>query len=167
NGGAPHDDADEDNGVYDATESPIEDVEVRMYLDDGDGLFEPGGDDTLVGTPVDTDADGEYFFWGFEPGSYWMAIPDGQVELDGLRSSTGQSVDGDTTNDLDHGAPETGFAAVSPLIVLTPGGLDYGDAPDEANADTKTGQDVRDENSNLVVDFGFSPEPDYRIGNLV
>ena len=35
---------------------------VQLYQDDGDGIFEPGGDDAQVGGDVLTDANGEYCF---------------------------------------------------------------------------------------------------------
>ena len=170
-GGSPFVAANEDNGVYDAGESPIPGVDVRLYADDGDGVFEPGTDDALVDT-TETDSAGEYFFTGLDENvHYWVAIPDAATqdgtELDTLRSSAGQAADGAGTNDLDHGAPVTGFAAVSPLVVLARGSMTYGDSADESNADTKTGFTLADGDSNLVEDFGFSPVPTYEIGDLV
>ena len=171
NGGSTYVAANEDNGVLDATEPVIPGVDVTLFADDGDGVFEPGTDDTLIAS-TETDAQGQYFFTGLDESvSYWVAIPDaaGQngSELDNLRSSAGQSADGTGTNDHDHGAPTAGYLGVSPLITLARGGMAYGESADEANADAKTGLTLGDGDSNLVVDFGFSPAPTYEIGNLV
>ena len=52
-------DANED-GVVDAGETPLADIEVRIYADtDGDGVLDPG--DVLVQT-TSTDSDGQYLF---------------------------------------------------------------------------------------------------------
>ena len=40
----------------------LENVEVRLFLDDGDGIFSPGGGDFQVGLATTTDANGEYCF---------------------------------------------------------------------------------------------------------
>ncbi len=48
-------------------------VGLRLYADDGDAVFEPGGDDTLVATTA-TAADGTYRFDNLPPGSYWVDV---------------------------------------------------------------------------------------------
>lgn len=47
---------------------------VNLLLDDGDGLFEPGGDDAQVQTDA-TDAAGLYRFDGLVAGNYWVQQP--------------------------------------------------------------------------------------------
>jgi hypothetical protein len=50
-----------------------------LYLDDGDGVFEPGGDDALVAQTI-TDGDwqsptyGTYHFTDLAAGHYWVSI---------------------------------------------------------------------------------------------
>jgi uncharacterized repeat protein (TIGR01451 family) len=44
---------------------------VRLFQDDGDGIFEPGVDDTLL-TSTTTDANGEYLFGELPIGDYWV-----------------------------------------------------------------------------------------------
>ena len=63
------------DGVFDEDEFGLWDTTVNLYLDDGDGVFEPGSDDTLVATTI-TDWDGLYLFTDLEAGVYWVdAIP--------------------------------------------------------------------------------------------
>ena len=38
------------NGVQDPGEPGIAGVQVKLYFDDGDGVFEPGTGDVLIGT---------------------------------------------------------------------------------------------------------------------
>ncbi len=164
--------ANENNGVYDPFELPIMDVPVWLYVDNGNGTFEPGG---LDGAPVAitmTDNDGHYFFTGLDDSiAYWVAIPASAQSagqpLFGWLNSDGQAADGFGTNNRDHGAPAAGFAAVSPLVQLSRGGMTYGEASDEAHADFHLGSVTADGNSNLVIDFGFKPAPRYELGNLV
>lgn len=47
---------------------------VNLLLDDGDGLFEPGGDDAQVQTDT-TDAAGLFRFDGLVVGNYWVQQP--------------------------------------------------------------------------------------------
>lgn len=60
----------------DAGEPGIGGVTVYLYLDDGDGTFEPGGDD---GSPINTqitDGSGWYLFEDLVAGDYWVDIDD-------------------------------------------------------------------------------------------
>jgi large repetitive protein len=47
---------------------------VNLYSDDGDGVFEPAGDDAPATADV-TDASGRYRFDGLSAGSYWIEQP--------------------------------------------------------------------------------------------
>ena len=79
------------DGIQDAGEPGIGNVTLDLYLDDGDGICEPGGDDTLVDTTV-TNADGSYLFT-VAPGSYCVDVTDTNGKLTGLTHTTGsQSV---------------------------------------------------------------------------
>ena len=169
----------ENDGIYQATELPAAGVDVELWVDNGDGAFDPTAD-TYVGTKT-TDAQGEYFFIGLDESStYFAVIPSGAGKADGAnnngtvlsgwRSSTVATSATTTGNDHDHGddlSLADAYAATSQLISPVRGGMTYGDAADEANANTKTAVTLIDEDSNLVVDFGFSPAPTYQVGNLV
>lgn len=62
-------------------DTPLGGVTIEAYLSDGDGLFEPGTDDTLAGSVV-TAADGTYIFVGLMGGTYFIqeVVPAGLVQ---------------------------------------------------------------------------------------
>jgi hypothetical protein len=62
------------DGVRGNGEPGIEGVTVQLWLDDGDGLFEPySGDDNLLQTVV-TDAEGYYEFTSVTDGDYFVSV---------------------------------------------------------------------------------------------
>ncbi|MDQ7035644.1 MAG: SdrD B-like domain-containing protein [Anaerolineae bacterium] len=63
------------NGVQDGGEVGIPNVAVTLYLDDGDGVFEPTTGDTVLATDV-TDANGFYLFDGLVPNTYFVWVDD-------------------------------------------------------------------------------------------
>ncbi len=69
----------------------ISGVTIQLYLDDGDGLFEPGTDDIQQGSDATTDANGEYCFDNLDPSAeyfvYQPAQTVGTVSLDEQTSS--------------------------------------------------------------------------------
>jgi protocatechuate 3,4-dioxygenase beta subunit len=69
-------DADGD-GIQDAGEAGIAGVEVELWRDNGDGIFNPA-EDTLVGTTT-TAADGSYLFDGLPLGTYFVSVDDGPL----------------------------------------------------------------------------------------
>ncbi len=141
------------NGVVDGAELPVGGVDVVLYRDNGNGVFD-AATDTLVGTQT-TSGGGLYLFTGLTPGNYFVQVPASEFlpgqPLSGYQNSTGRT-SGDTNN-VDHGAPApvTGQGIVSDLVTLTAGGEPTNDGDS-------------DNNSNLTIDFGF-----YRLtlGNLV
>jgi hypothetical protein len=46
-------------------------IPVNLYVDDGDGVFEPGNGDLLVRATA-SDQTGGYFFANLTPGTYWV-----------------------------------------------------------------------------------------------
>ncbi|MBI5950801.1 MAG: sortase [Chloroflexi bacterium] len=60
------------NGIMDGGETPIPNVRVELYLDDGDNAFDAG--DTLVNFDV-TDVNGYYLFDHLMAGNYFVHIP--------------------------------------------------------------------------------------------
>lgn len=161
----------DNDGVADPGETPIAGVEVRLFLDDGDGVFD---DDVLAG-PVaitTTDADGNYWFDAVSGERYFVAITDGQGALAGVSSSTGagSTTATNTIDNNDDGDPATAngvpFASVSGLITATTSGsLPTGEtdtttgADAEAHVTTESGTAFDDDDSNLTIDFGFFPDP--------
>ena len=72
------------NGVYDVGEEGINNVLVRLYLDDGDGIFEPGGDDELLTSmltgdnPSTTEVEKGWYTFDVDFGPtifHWVEIP--------------------------------------------------------------------------------------------
>jgi protocatechuate 3,4-dioxygenase beta subunit len=65
------------NAIVDPDElQGVPNAYVKIYRDDGDGIFEPGGGptgDTYLAT-VTTDASGGYLVQGVSPGAYWAQV---------------------------------------------------------------------------------------------
>ena len=160
------------NGTFDDGELGIGGVDVELWEDDGDGVFDPLSD-TLVDT-VTTDSDGNYAFENLEPGTpYFVAvddIPNMGFATPGLPNPNAATA-ADNDND---GAAVGDYASVSSPVTLAIGGTSTSEldenpnpddlAEDEANA---AGNFYPDDNSELRVDLGFVELPLYRIGNLV
>ena len=80
------------NGWPDAGESGIDGVLVKLWLDDNDGVFEPGGDDTLWGSMVTGDNPGtpetEHGWYDFSVtangNAYWVEIDDSNFAPGGV-----------------------------------------------------------------------------------
>ncbi len=160
-------DATDDNGVYDpaAGETPIENVAVQAWRDNGDGVFNPATDGTTAGTPdgMDTtDANGEYYITNLAPGSYWIVVAASNFNdnqpLDRHRSSTGVGNPDDPAlvNDQRNDGSDVpmGNAVVSNgMVTLTSAG--------EPTGETAALNDpaLIDSDANWLVDFGFVPVP--------
>ena len=134
-----------DNGIVDTGEQPIPGVDVGLYRDNGDGVFNQTTD-TNLGAQT-TSASGLYLFTNLQPANYFVQVAPSEFgsgqTLAGYQNSTGQQP-GDTNNNRDHGvpAPVAGQGIVSELVTLTVGG--------EPTTDGDT-----DPNTNLTIDFGF------------
>ncbi|MBI3396977.1 DUF11 domain-containing protein [Candidatus Woesebacteria bacterium] len=66
------------NGIQDPGEPGISGVDVYLYQDDGDNIFEPGTDDPQV-TFQTTGGSGLYLFTNLVPGSYWVDVDESTV----------------------------------------------------------------------------------------
>ncbi len=69
-------------GVVSLT-NPVENATINLYLDDGDGVFEGGGEDGSATTDT-TDASGVYRFDHLVAGNYWLEQPVQTVGTDEL-----------------------------------------------------------------------------------
>jgi len=74
------------DGLIDVGEPRFENVTLVLYLDDGDDIFEPDSDDTLV-TTTSSDANGDYTFTGLPPDSYWVYVTDDTSVLNGYETT--------------------------------------------------------------------------------
>ncbi len=163
------DEAGYDNGIFDVGESGIGGVAVELFVDDGDGIFEPGADDGDPVATTTTDTEGNYLFTGLDEATpYIVAIP----SVTSGYSSTGQSTGPVDADNDDDGAPIDSYAAVSDVTELTIGDTTTGEADTQPADDAEVeandqGTYYPDGNSELTVDFGFIEVPMYRIGNLV
>ncbi len=108
----------DNNGVQDPGEPGIAGVQASLYLDDGDGVFEPGTGDTLLGTRI-TDASGTYLFNDLPAGTFWVSVNDVQGNLTGYTA---------TTTDADPTATPTSTEYKVTLSSTNPSfmGADYG-----------------------------------------
>jgi uncharacterized repeat protein (TIGR01451 family) len=78
----------DNNQARDAGEPGLGGVTLLLYRNDGDGLFEPGGDDgSPIATQV-TDPNGQYLFAGLAAGTYWVSIDNTQSALTGYSLTT-------------------------------------------------------------------------------
>ncbi|RBP53495.1 SdrD B-like domain-containing protein [Arenicella xantha] len=174
---------DEDNdGIAESGEPAIANLQTQLYLDDGDGIFDPNLDQLLVTDT--TDAQGQYLFDGLDEGNYFIAIPEGQSGLtaggdpystDTLQSSTPTSAAGTAlaTDNEDDGAPGTfgslvpaTYASVSTLLNLTVGGAVTGESDTSSNGVTgSSATDTSDANveltENIAADIAFPDTNSY------
>lgn len=167
--------ANQNNGLVDAGEVGIDDVEVNLYLDNGNGVFGVG--DTLVDTDT-TENGGYYLFDLLPPGTYFVNIdPDnftfgatvaGDGPLARYISSTGNTGDTETDND-DNGVDpvpqgdQRTVGVFSEAIVLTDGAFGGDFEPDsetdlEPSNPNPNGRRSLPNMSELTVDFGFYEE---------
>lgn len=164
------------NGVVNG-EAGLPSVKVNLYLDNGNGAFDPTATtnpDSLVAT-LNTDSTGHYYFNNIAPGNYFIQIDPSNFTtggaLVGYASSSPSAYEASlpspasATNDTDHGktvlvSGQT-QSVVSSIISLVAANAPTGD---EDSGVTWPGGDV---NSNLTLDFGFSNTTRYRMGNYV
>ncbi len=151
---------DDNDGMIDASETPIAGVEVLLFTDaDGDG--EPDdrdgdGDvdaDDAIATDV-TDANGLYLFDELAPGDYVVGIAadnwlDGGPLEDLLSSDPTSDDPNDDTDNDDNGIadPSLGFVISGPVTI--------GAASEPTGEDPDNDLTTPDANENLTVDFGF------------
>jgi hypothetical protein len=79
------------DGIQNGSEPGIPGVTVQLYLDDGDGSFEPGtgaGNDGNSVSSLVTDANGRYIFSGLANGTYWVHIDNTQAGLSSFTLTT-------------------------------------------------------------------------------
>jgi SdrD B-like domain/SprB repeat len=140
------------DGVKDAAELPIGGVQVDLFIDNGDGLFDPLTD--MFYWQQNTFTDGTYVFDRLTEGKYFSRISPTNFNLTtgilkDLKQSKGSVTGNSNLNNKDHGvdalAPElTGVTSTVVDLNVTvepPIGVD-GDGTD----------------GNLTIDFGFGPK---------
>ena len=148
------------NGLAESTETGIPDVEVILYQVGGDGTKGTGNDVEVA--RMNTDRNGQYLFTDLAEGIYFVKINDGIPA--NLRSSTGTGATGaaasryepglTTSTDIDNddNGSQMGTMVMSDTFTLAICTEPITDGDDDSN-------------TNLSVDFGFTPN--LSIGNLV
>ncbi|MCC6511983.1 MAG: DUF11 domain-containing protein [Pirellulaceae bacterium] len=141
------------SGTLDGTETGINGVTVQLYTDTNSNNAYDDGVDTLVGTDT-TDATGNYLFEDLLPGNYIAVVPASQflaaAPLFGHVTSTGTPNDPDDDVNSDDNGALVGAVVATGAITLVAGGEPTNDG------DTNT-------NSNLSLDFGFTPAIDLAV----
>ncbi len=69
----------------------VADASVTLYRDDGDGQFEPDGDDSEIAT-ITTDADGRYTFARLTEGQYFVLQPAQDVDGKSLQRTVSPAI---------------------------------------------------------------------------
>ncbi len=160
--------ADEDNnGLYDGSDSGIDGVEVQLWSPGPDGT-KGGGDDVqiitgadgLLGTaddiaaaPVVTAGGGLYYFGNLLPGNYYVVIPtpDAAYPL----SSTPTDTDANNgEDDDDNGIQDGGLGAMAMSSVFE---LAVAAEPMGESGPGGAQDDADDDNGDMAIDFGFIP----------
>ncbi len=147
------------DGDYDAgTDTPIDGVNLRLYLDDGDGVLD-AGDGAHIATA--TTASGGLYSFNVCPGNYIVevipsnfnsggALYDNALSAGLISSPVGGAPDPDNDVDNDdNGDPVSGFGVASQAITMA-----YGAEPNGA-----------DLNTNNTLDFGFQTPTTVTIGD--
>jgi uncharacterized repeat protein (TIGR01451 family) len=153
------------NGIQEGGEAGIPNVIVRLYADNGDGVFNPAVD-TQVRTDI-TDGNGFYLFDNILEGNYFVWIDRVNFQAGGVLAND-DTVPGfaDTTgfDRNDHGNDENFPATngvVSKIINLTANTQPTGEADLSGNPadgpNSRGTHNEADDNSNLAIDFGFAP----------
>ena len=152
----------DNSGTVNGSESGFNGVDLELFFDfDGDGIFEPGGDDGPAISTTTSAAvggvNGSYSFCGLTNGNYFVRIPSTEFDdaadpLYKYGSSTANN-DPETNVDNDDNGDDNGNAAVNG-IVSPPITLATGTEPTTADANTNdNGND--DDNTNMTLDFGL------------
>ena len=148
------------DGLHDGSEPALVGVDVNLYRDtDGSGSLDTSIDELVDSTT--TIAGGAYLFENLIPDDYLVQVPATEFmagqPLFGFASSSGNDPAADpddNVDDDDNGTAVTGLGVVSGVITLVSGA----EPTDDGDADA---------NTNLTVDFGFSPQVDVEIAKDV
>lgn len=131
-GDAVWSDSDSD-GVIDAGESGIDNVSVKLYLDDGDGLFDVGSDDLYATKTTGDDPNtigtqhGYYQFTNVIPDTYWVHIDPTNYSSGGALSgqvatTTNTTASVTVTDNLAVATVDVGFIGMGTTWPLATGG---------------------------------------------
>ena len=147
------------NAEQDADEVGVAGVPVTLYLDDGDGVFDPAVDEVV--TTANTGPDGNYFFDGLSPGDYFVGIE----PTDELPLSSNEDLDSDDPNVDETDGDDNGIQAGGTGAPIVSGVVTLGDGIEEPSGADESGQGgdqddastLDDVSGNQTIDFGLFP----------
>lgn len=154
----------DDSGTVNGLEYGLNGINLNLFYDfDGDGLFEPGGDDgAVIDSTITAQAggiDGSYSFCGLTPGGYFVQIPNTEFAAGSLLylfGSSTASADPDVIPavDNDDNGSDGGNAAVNGIVSTAVLNLNVDTEPTANDGDTND-QGNSDDNTNMALDFGL------------
>ncbi|MCQ3938728.1 MAG: hypothetical protein DPW18_17030 [Chloroflexi bacterium] len=153
------------NGAFNGADTPLANIQVRLYAADGTTEINVGLDG-ILGTPDDaaggmfTNASGLYLFSGLPEGSYIASVtgPAGSSSAIDTFDSADSANPAANTDDNDNGLGVASGTVSSAAVALTPGSAGAQNNNTVANSSGTT--------TNPTVDFGFVPTL-YSLGNRV
>jgi subtilisin-like proprotein convertase family protein len=157
-------------GKFDSGDTGVNNVTVQLY--DSMNVEVNVGPDGILGNAddapggVQTANGGCYLFRGLLPGNYTVKIPASEFsqELTNFQSLAGQGGDTVSDDNSDENGDDTETDGVSSTVIALG---DNSEPTGEAGKDAANAINAADDNNtNLTVDFGFSPET-VSLGNLV
>ena len=162
----------DNSGTVNGSEYGLNGINLNIYRDDGDGLFEPGGDDgAAIGSTTTSQVggvDGSYSFCTLGKGDYFVHIPATEFQPGDLLYLFGSStanINPETTvaEDDDNGT-DGGNAAANGIVSVSPISLALRTEPTFDNDTNDNGR--RDSSTNQTVDFGVYPTVPMDYGDL-
>jgi hypothetical protein len=153
----------DDNGIYNsATDQTVNGVTLQLFAQGADPL-------TATAVQTTTTSGGGLYRFCALPGDYFIFVPPSQFQTGGVLYGTKPAI-GRTdllVPPIDDGADQNALAAGKPIATGVRTGnfnLTVGAAPTNAGGETGasgTSDDAYDSDSNLTVDLGFYPIPNY------
>jgi uncharacterized repeat protein (TIGR01451 family) len=140
------------DGIKDAAETPIANVAVDLFIDNGDGIFDPLVDNFYFQQL--TDASGNYFFDRLAAGKFFVRVSAINFDpiagvLKDTKPSAGTSSGNSDLNNRDHGIDLVNPVTDGVLSSI----VDLAVGTEPALAVDGDGTD-----GNLTIDFGFGPK---------
>lgn len=158
----------DNSGTVNGIEYGLNGITLNLYMDvDGDGIFEPGGDDGAAMANTTTSqvggVDGSYSFCNLAKGDYFIHIPATEFqagELLYLFGSSAANNNPETTSvEDDDNGDDGGNAAANGITSVFPVSLVVRTEPTADNNTNDNGR--RDSSTNQTVDLGVFAQMDY------
>lgn len=158
----------DNSGTVNGTEYGLNGITLNLYADvDGDGIFEPGGDDGAAIASTTTaqvgGVDGSYSFCNLAKGDYFIHVSATEFQAGDLLylfgSSTANNNPETTPVENDDNGNDGGNAAANGIASVFPVSLVVRTEPTTDNNTNDNGR--RDSSTNQTVDLGVFAQMDY------